>query len=91
MDDDTDHLSTMSHPNYPNIENIAIGIDGAVKLLNNISIHKASGPNKIPNITLTGLVLSSNGISLNTQLVVKVNILWCVNFCVVKFCVVKAS
>ena len=35
-------------------------------------------------VVLTGLVLSSNGISLNTQLAVKVNILWCVNFGVVK-------
>ena len=28
MDDDTDHLPTMSHPKYPNIENITISIEG---------------------------------------------------------------
>ena len=50
MDDDTDHLSTMSHPKYPNIENITISIEGAEKLLDNINIHKASGPDKIQNI-----------------------------------------
>ena len=49
MDDDTDHLPTMSHPKYPNIENINISIEGVEKLLDNISIHKASGPDKIPN------------------------------------------
>ena len=52
MDDDTDHLPTMSHPKYPNIENITISIEGVEKLLNNINIHKASGPDKIPNIIL---------------------------------------
>ena len=50
MDDDTDHLPSMSHPKYPNIENIALSIDGFEKLLNNISIQKAFGPDKIPNI-----------------------------------------
>ena len=48
MDDDTDHLPTMSHPKYPNIENITISIEGVEKLLDNINIHKASGPNVIP-------------------------------------------
>ena len=52
MDDDTDHLPTMSHLKYPNIENIAIIIDGVEKLLDNINIHKVSGPDKIPNIIL---------------------------------------
>ena len=52
MDDDTDHLPTISHPKYPNIENITISIEGFEKLLDNINIHKASGPDKIPNIIL---------------------------------------
>ena len=52
MDDDTDHLPTMSHPKYPNIENITISIEGVEKLLDNINIHKASGPDKVPNIIL---------------------------------------
>ena len=52
MEDDTDHLPTMSHSKYPNIENITISIEGVEKLLNNIDIHKASGPDKIPNIIL---------------------------------------
>ena len=38
---------------------------------------------------LTGLVLSSSGISLNTQPAVKINILWYVNFGVVQLWVVK--
>ena len=50
MDDDTDHLPTMSNPKYPNVENITISIEGVEKLLDNINIHKASGPNKMPNI-----------------------------------------
>ena len=50
MDDDADHLPTMSHPKYPNIENIAMSIEGVEKLLDNINIHTASGPDKIPNI-----------------------------------------
>ena len=50
MDDDTDHLPTMSHPKYPNIENITICFEGVENLLDNINIHKASGPDKIPNI-----------------------------------------
>ena len=50
MDDETDHLPTMSHPKYPNIENITVSIEGIEKLLENINIHKASGPDKIPNI-----------------------------------------
>ena len=33
---------------------------------------------------LAGLVLGLTGICLNTQLTVKVNMLWCVNFGVVK-------
>ena len=52
MDDDTDHLPTMSHPKYPNIENITISIEGVKKLLDNINTHKARGPDKIPNIIL---------------------------------------
>ena len=52
MDDDTEHLPTMSHPKYPNIENITISIEGVEKLLDNINIHKASGSDKIPNIIL---------------------------------------
>ena len=52
MDDDTDHLPTMSHPKYHNIENIAISIEGVEKLIDNINIHKPSGPDKIPNIIL---------------------------------------
>ena len=52
MDDDTDQLPTMSHPKYPNIENITISIEGVEKLLDNINIHKASGPDRIPNIIL---------------------------------------
>ena len=52
IDDDSDHLPTMSHPKYPNIENITISIEGVEKLLDNINIHKASGPDKIPNIIL---------------------------------------
>ena len=27
MNDDADHLQTMSHPKYPNIENMTIGIE----------------------------------------------------------------
>ena len=50
MDDDTDHLPTMSHHKYPNIENISI--EGAEKLLDNINIHKVSGLDKMPNIIL---------------------------------------
>ena len=46
MNDDTDHLPTMSHPKYPNIENITISIEGVEKLLNNINIHKANIPDK---------------------------------------------
>ena len=52
MDYDTDHLPTMSNPKYPNIENITISIEGVEKVLENINIHKASGPDKIPNIIL---------------------------------------
>ena len=52
MDDDTDHLPTMSHPKYPNIENITISIEGVEKLLDNVNIHRASGPDKVPNIIL---------------------------------------
>ena len=33
-------------------ENITISIEGVEKLLDNINIHKASGPDKIPNIIL---------------------------------------
>ena len=55
MDDDTDHLHTMSHFKYPNIENITISIEGVEKLLDNINIHKASEPDKIPNIILKNL------------------------------------
>ena len=33
MDDDTDRLPTMSHPKYPNIENITISIERVEKLL----------------------------------------------------------
>ena len=52
MDDDTDHLPTMSHAKYSNIENITISIEGFEKLLDNINIHKASGPDKVPNFIL---------------------------------------
>ena len=51
MDDGTDHLATMSQPKYPNIEDITISMEGVEKLQNN-NIHKASGPDKIPNIIL---------------------------------------
>ena len=51
-DDDTDHHPTMSHPKYPNIENITISIEEVKKLLDNISIQSLSGPDKIPNIIL---------------------------------------
>ena len=50
--DDTDYLPTMSHPRYPNNEDIAIGIEGVEKLINNINIHNVSGPEKISNIIL---------------------------------------
>ena len=60
MDDDTYHLQSMSHPKYPNIEKITISIEGVEKLLNNINIYKASGPDKITNIILKK---SSNEIS----------------------------
>ena len=50
MDDDTDHLPIMSRPKYPNIEIITISIEGVEKLINNINIHRESGPDKIPNI-----------------------------------------
>ena len=50
MDDHTDHPTTMPHPKYPNIEDITISIEGVEKLLDNINIHKASGPDKIPDI-----------------------------------------
>ena len=53
MDDDTDHLPTVSHPKYPNIENITISIELVKKLLSSINIHKASGADKIPNILKT--------------------------------------
>ena len=52
MDDDTDKLLTMSHSQYPSIEDIAISIEQVEKLLYNINIHKPSGPDKIPNIIL---------------------------------------
>ena len=45
MDEDTDYLPTTSHPKYPSIE-------GVEKHLNNISMHKASGADKISNIIL---------------------------------------
>ena len=50
MDGDTHHLTTMSHPRYPNIVGIRKSIEGTEKLLNNINIHIASGLDKIPNI-----------------------------------------
>ena len=52
MNDDTYHLPTMSLPKYPNIENIPISIDGVEELRSNINIHKASGPDEMPNIIL---------------------------------------
>ena len=52
MDDDTYHLPAMSHPKYPNIEDIAISNEGVEILLDNTNIHKASGPDKISNIIL---------------------------------------
>ena len=52
MNDDTDHLTTMSHPEYPNIEGITISIEGFEKLLNSINIHIAGGPHTMPNIIL---------------------------------------
>ena len=52
MNDDTNHLPTMSHPKYPNIDNITMSIEGVENLLNSINIHKASGTDKIPNIIL---------------------------------------
>ena len=52
MDDDTDYLPTISHPKYPNNEDINIGIEGVETLLNNNNIHKASGQDKIPDIIL---------------------------------------
>ena len=52
MNDDTDHLPTMSHPKYPNIENMTICIEGVEIPLNNINIHKTSGPDKLQNIIL---------------------------------------
>ena len=45
-------LKAMSHPKYPNIEIIAISIEGVEKLLDKINIHKASGPDKVQNIIL---------------------------------------
>ena len=42
----------MSHPKYPNIENITIGIEGVEKPINNINIHKASEPDNSQNIIL---------------------------------------
>ena len=50
MKDGTDHLQTMSHPKYPNIEDMTISIEGVEKIQDNINIHKASWPDKIPNI-----------------------------------------
>ena len=52
MDDDTDHLPSMSYPKYPNIESITICIEGVEKLLNKFCMHRASGPDKVPNIVL---------------------------------------
>ena len=52
MNDDTDNLHTISLPKCPNIENITISIEGVEKLLDNINICKASGPDKIQNIIL---------------------------------------
>ena len=49
MDDDTDHLPTMSRPKYSIIEDITRSIVGADYLLDNINIHKAIGSDKIPN------------------------------------------
>ena len=51
-DDDTDHLPIMWHLKYPNIENITISIELVEKLLNNVNIHKISGPDNIQNIIL---------------------------------------
>ena len=42
MDDDTDHLPTMSHFKYPNIENITISIEGVEKFLDNINIKQVN-------------------------------------------------
>ena len=52
MDDDTDHLPTMSHPRYPKIEDVTISVEGVEKLLSNINIHKACGPDKMQSIIL---------------------------------------
>ena len=50
MTGDKDHLPTMSHPKYPNIEDITISIEGVEKLLNIINIHTDNGPDKMRNI-----------------------------------------
>ena len=49
MDDDTDHLPSMSHTN---IENMTVSIEGVEKLIDNINIRKTSGPDKISNIII---------------------------------------
>ena len=49
----TQIISLLCHiPKYPNIENIAMSIEGVEKLIDNINIHKTSGTDKIPNIVL---------------------------------------
>ena len=52
MDDDTDHLPTMLHPKCSKVVNITISIEGVEKLIDNINIHKANGPDKRTNIIL---------------------------------------
>ena len=45
--DDADHLPTMSHPKYPNFDDMTISVESVERQLNNINMHKASGPDKI--------------------------------------------
>ena len=48
-DDPKEKLPTLPQSNYPSISDIIINIEGIEKLLKNININKASGPDNIPN------------------------------------------
>jgi hypothetical protein len=48
-EDPKETLPTLPQSNYPSISDIIINIEGIEKLLRNINISKASGPDNIPN------------------------------------------
>lgn len=48
-EDPKEKLPTLPQSNYPSISDIIINIEGIEKLLENINISKASGPDNFPN------------------------------------------